>query len=644
MSAAVGRLPWRAPGWLAEVGRAGNGPVPWAGMCLTALGVGAPLGVGMAAGHPVQGALVAVGGLVASLADRVGPYPVRMRRIAAAGVFGGAGGLLVGTAINGHGWVAAAVLIVVAGASALVSTLGAVWSTTGLYLLVYAILATGPLGAIQPWWQPPLWVLAGVAWVLLLMVPGRLVFPRTVEQRRVAAVYRALAADLRMLGAEGHGTARQGVTAALDVAYEDLLAQRAAAGGRDRRLIRLVALLNQARLAAEASVALAYAGERPPPQAAAQADALAHSVLDGAAVAHNGPPKTTSPAMLALYRALDGAAGVAAGSTPDADVDVVPPARRNPLRVLAQQIGDGLAVTFAVRLMLCVGVAAVLTEVLPLQRSYWVGLAVAVVLKPDFGSVFARALQYAVGTVLGVVLSMLILAVQPPGWVSLAWVAVFALLLPYSMSRNYGLWTVFFTPLVVLLVDLVGQGGVALGEDRLLDVLLGCAIVLVLGYAPWPSSWHAGFPRNFADTAEQAARYLDQALGQRLPGTAIHAQARRQLAAMRVEFQRALAEPPRLRRAVTAWYPAIVALEWLLEAITATSVTAAGQALPVGAVTELSTAVRHTAAAARSGTPVLHEALPSPPPSLQLVRDAVRSLNDAVAEMSLRTGVSGEPA
>jgi uncharacterized membrane protein YccC len=655
VSTAAGRRPLQAPGWLAEVARSGTGPVPWAGMCLTALGVGAPLGVGTAAGHPVQGVLVAVGGLVASLADRIGPYPARMRRVAAAGVFGGAGGLLVGTAINGQGWVAAAVLIVVAGVSALVSTVGAVWSTTGLYLLVYAILATGPLGAIQPWWLPPLWVLAGVAWVLLLMVPGGLAFPRMVEQRRVAAVYQALAADLRTLGTDGHRAARQGVTAALDVAYEEVRGQRAAAGGRDRRLNRLVALLNQARLAAEASAALASAGAPPPQAAAAQADALARAVLDGTAVAHSGLPPTTGPAMVALYGALDGAARVAAGNTPDADADVPQPARRNPLRVLAQQIRDGLVVRFAVRLMLCVGVAAVFSEVLPLQRSYWVGLAVAVVLKPDFGSVFARALQYAVGTVLGAVLSMLILAAQPPGWVSLAWVAIFALLLPYSMSRNYGLWTVFFTPLVVLLVDLVGQGGVALGEDRLLDVLLGCAIVLVLGYAPWPSSWHAGFPRDFADTAEQTARYLDQALGQRLPGTAIHAQARRQLAAMRVEFQRALAEPPRLRRAVTAWYPAMVALEWLLEAITAAAVTAAGEPLPVGAVTELSTAVRHTAAAARSGTPARREALPSPPPSLQLVRDAVRSLNDAVAEMprptrhtgiapALRTGVSGGPA
>ena len=39
--------------------------------------------------------------------------------------------------------------------------------------------------------------------------------------------------------------------------------------------------------------------------------------------------------------------------------------------------------------MACTGAAAVLSDVLPLQRSYWVPLTVAIVLKPDYGSVFA---------------------------------------------------------------------------------------------------------------------------------------------------------------------------------------------------------------------------------------------------------------
>jgi len=39
--------------------------------------------------------------------------------------------------------------------------------------------------------------------------------------------------------------------------------------------------------------------------------------------------------------------------------------------------------------------------VLPPQRSYWVPLTVAIVPKPGYGSVFARALQRGSGTVVG---------------------------------------------------------------------------------------------------------------------------------------------------------------------------------------------------------------------------------------------------
>ena len=48
-------------------------------------------------------------------------------------------------------------------------------------------------------------------------------------------------------------------------------------------------------------------------------------------------------------------------------------------------------------------VAAVISQVLPLQRSYWVVLTVGIILKPDYGSVFARAVQRGVGTVVGAV-------------------------------------------------------------------------------------------------------------------------------------------------------------------------------------------------------------------------------------------------
>ena len=104
--------------------------------------------------------------------------------------------------------------------------------------------------------------------------------------------------------------------------------------------------------------------------------------------------------------------------------------------------------------MVCIGVAGVVTEVLPLQRSYWVLLTVAIVLKPDYGSVFARALQRGIGTIVGAVAGAVLLVLIHGTWLLIP-LAVLAALLPYGRSRNYGLFATFLTPLVVVLIDLL---------------------------------------------------------------------------------------------------------------------------------------------------------------------------------------------
>jgi uncharacterized membrane protein YccC len=635
-AAARARRPPRVPEWLTELAQSSGGPAPWAQMSYAVLAIAAPVAVGLAAGHLVAGVLAGVGGLLATMAGRAGPYLMRVRRVATAAVFGGAAGLLIGTAINGRGWLAVPVMIVVAGVSALLSSVGAVWSSAGMFLLIYTALGTGPIGALRPWWLTVLWFLAGVGWWLVLLVPGWLAFPRAVDQRRVAAVYKALAANLRALGTEDLGAARRRAIAALNLAFEEVLDQRAAASGRDRELALLMSLIRQARLAAEAAAGLDYLGERPPPQAAALADALADAVLDNAAVPAIEAPPTLSRAMLALYRALNQAADDISGRTAplpgaigDADWPRVP---ARPLPVLAGQVGRGFAGMFAIRLMLCIGVATVLSQALPLQRSYWVPLTVAVVLRPDLGSVFARALQSAAGTVIGASVGALILASRPPDQLVVIWLALFALAPPYGMSRNYGLFTVFFAPLVVLLIDLLGNDGWRLAQTRLIDALIGCGIALFIGYAPWPSSWQGSWRPDFASAVGAIADYLDQAVGQGARGTAPQARARIQLATLETGFQWAMAEPQWTRQRAMAWQPAVAALERLLEAVTATAVTTAGQPSSGTGVSEVSAALRQIADAVRSGTPALPQALPSEP-SLKPVIDAARSVTGALDEM-----------
>ena len=623
-----------APAWLVETVRPRPAPVPYGLMARAALAVGAPLALGFAAHKIALGLLPAIGALLAVVVDIGGPYPARARRVTSAMIAGGVPGVMLGSLIHGTGWISVVVLVAVAGVSSLLAAAGSIASVTGLQLLVYTSFGTGPLGALQPWWHAPVLLLAGAAWALLLMVPGWLLFPRAVEQRSVAAVYQALAAELGAAGSPQFAESRLAVTTALNAAYDQLLSVRAVSSGQDRRLTPLVALLTQIHLIAEAAAAVAAEGRQVPPAVISAAERLAEAVRSGAAPPAIPPPWRDSPGAQALSEALAGAARLLTGEhTTDAGIDR--PGLRDRLGQMADQLRGGRLIWLStVRLMTCIGVAAVMSEILPLQRSYWVVLTVAIVLKPDLGSVFARAVQRGLGTVVGVVLGAAILAAVPPGWLLLLPVAVLAALLPYGRSRNYGLMSTFLTPLVVLLLDLLDRTGWGLAEARLIDTLLGCAIVLVIGYAPWPLSWYAHLPTQFADTVGAVCAYLEQALVVRSPDRRwLRRRASRALSDLRAEFQRTMSEPPAVSRGATAWWPAVVGLEEVMDAVTAAAVAADRGVAPPSPrrVRELTAALKDVATAARSRAKPAEPAVEAGGDGLSQVAEAVRRVQASLA-------------
>ena len=516
---------WAAvvPDWLAEVVRPKPAPLPWPDMIRAALAICVPLSVAFAVGRGTIGVLPAMGGLMGTMSDTGGSYVNRVKRVTAAAVLGGAAGLAIGSVIHGHGWIAVLALTLVAGVSGAISALGDIGSATGLQLLVYTTLGLGPLGAQRPVWHTVAGFVVGAAWALILILPGWLLSPHGQEERDVAAVYQAVAALLSS-PPEEFAARRQALTGALSTAYDTLLRGRSTAAGRSRAAMRLIALLNASHLLAEAAAALGVAGTPPPPAVVAAVAGLADAIRSGTPPPAIPPAWDDSPGAVALRDAMAGVARLLSGGWAPA-----PPARermsgRERLarryerlvgvldRVVEAFGGGTLTRLFTVRLMICIGVAGVVTEVLPVQRSYWVPLTVALVLKPDYGSVFGRAVQRAIGTIVGAVAGAVLLVLVHGTWLLIPF-AVLASLLPYGRKRNYGLMTTFLTPLVVVLIDLLSPAGWRLAEDRLIDSLIGCAIALVIGFAPWPMTWYAHLPREFAEAALDVARYMEEALG-----------------------------------------------------------------------------------------------------------------------------------
>jgi uncharacterized membrane protein YccC len=719
------RLADAMPDWLIKAARPKPVPVPWGAMVRAALAVGLPLSVGVVVGDRDIGLLVALGGLIGTIIDTGGPYVVRVKRMVIAAVLGGVVGLVIGMVIHHRGWVAVTSLVVVAGVSALISRLGSTGSVTGLTLLAFTSLGLGPFGTLRPWWLVALWYGVGVAWALLLLVPGWLLSPRSAEQDAVAAVYHALADDLRAGDNDRTAETRLAVTAALNTAYDTLLTARATAGGRSRRMTHLMAVLIASSRVSDAVIMLRRERTQAPSLVADTLDRLADLIaaglprpgrppprgprLDGPPLdmlrsmsqpwvdeqsrGHHGvvlhwtsqegdkgrrsgkpqserqdeeraaggcenagrrtadqesaepmrpvppilPPWGSSPGSVELRDALAVLVRAIAW-TPATAPELAPRTRlveraRAVLDTLFDQLRGGrFGWTSTLRLMVCVGIAAVASEILPLQRSYWVVLTVAIVVKPDYGSVFVRAVQRGAGTVVGAVLGAVILVAVPYGPWLLVPIAVLAAAYPYGRLRNFGLGATFITPVVVLLIDQLAPTNWRLAEDRLVDTLIGCAIVLLVGYALWPSSWHSHLPRQFAAALRAICPFTEAAL---IPdwdsaagsgGRQLRRKAYRALGDLQAQYQQAMSEPAPVSRRASAWWPAIVALDEVVDAATATGVGIrhGAPAPSPDAVHHLTEALYGVADAIDAGVPPQVGELPDG--ALKPVTDAVRPL------------------
>ncbi|WP_432028469.1 FUSC family protein [Streptomyces sp. 1222.5] len=600
------------PDWLVRNLRPQQAPVNRAAVARAALAMALPLAAGLAAGRPEYGALASMGALSGVIGDTADAYRMRILNIAVPQLFG-AVGVTLGTLVYGHGWYAVAVVTAVALVSGMISTIGAVASVSGLLLLLNCVVGAG-LPLPSPWWLAPVLMTGGGLLVLLLALLAWPLRSGVPERAAVADTYRTAAALLAVSGTdrtEEYDEARRTVTQSLNQSYDLILARRARHHGRSPELTRMLAQLNAITPVIEAAPAAHLAGRPLPPQTARALHHLAHAVETG----QTGPtaldlPVPTTETGRAVDHALRHAADVVAA--PDVDPRGIDDRLGRPAalgirtaRAARNVVLSANSWRYGLRLALCIGIAQSLVSLVPVARSYWVALTITFVLKPDFGSVFSRALLRAVGTVAGLVVAAVVLAAVPEGWGDVAVMLVLAPLIPALTPRGYGYQTAAITPAILLLSDILNQQGTALLLPRLADSLLGCAIALVAGYLLWPESWHARVGDRLADAVADTAAYVEGAFGTDTDPAARARMRRRlyrDLSVIRTEFQRALTEPPPTGRRAAAWWPLVVAVERIVDATTAARVrvrhgAAAPSAVEIAQVTlqlrELSKGVRN---------------------------------------------------
>ncbi|MFM9580413.1 FUSC family protein [Streptomyces caniscabiei] len=578
------------PDWLVRNLRPQPAPVNRPAVARAAIALTLPLALGLAAGRPEYGALASMGALSGVISDTAAAYRMRLLKIAVPQLFA-AVGITLGSLAYGQGWVTVGVLTGVALVSGMISSIGAVASVSGLLLLLNSVIGAG-LPMPGPWWLAPLLMTGGGLLVLtlaLLAWPLRAGVP---ERASVADTYRKVADLLATMttdtpaapdARDSYDDARFLVTQSLNQSYDLVLARRARHHGRSPELVRLLAQLNAITPLVEAAPAVRQSGRPLPAEIPVAVRHLAEAVQTG----YSGPlglrlPEPGSETGRAVDQALRHAADVAGEKSPDALKKAGDRAGRPaPLGVRALRVARNVALSgtswrYGLRLALCVGIAQALVSLVPVPRSYWVALTITFVLKPDFGSVFSRALLRALGTVVGLVVAAAILTEVPRGWWDVPVMLLLAPLIPVFTPRGYGYQTAAITPVILLLSDTLNHQGADLLVPRLVDSLMGCAIALVAGYLLWPESWHARVGDRLADAVADTAAYVERAFGQTPADPADRARTRRRLyrdlSTIRTEFQRALTEPPPVGRRAAAWWPLVVAVERIVDATTAARV------------------------------------------------------------------------
>ena len=146
------------------------------------------------------------------------------------------------------------------------------------------------------------------------------------------------------------------------------------------------------------------------------------------------------------------------------------------------------------RYALAVGIAGTAGVLIGVDHANWAMAAAAVPLavidssKPSEvhpGPVLNRALHRTIGTMVGLALTAVLLAIDP-GPTAIALVAI-VLLLPTElfMARHYAIAIGFFTPLVLLMTELADPTDPARmllyrGIDTVIGVVVGVAVALLV--------------------------------------------------------------------------------------------------------------------------------------------------------------------
>lgn len=570
--------------WLKEMAKIN--PVKWnfSRSFRAAIAVALPMAIGYATNMLAYAMWISMGAMFHSISERDAPYSFTIRKILITAPIGASGFLMGYLGVIGLDWIWIVVVMSLLGfCLAIVSGYS---STVSVGCLQFMVMSAVSLGnpAIGDFWKNSLLLLCGSLFYLVLLFIEKLIRPQQIRKDAIEKVLRSL---IEICQAKLDNKDIENFRLQFNLKYQNLynlmLQTRYQALGHSHDLDQTAEVVQNLDNIFAALMAQENMDE------VLQLKVQLQRIAD--AFKENAPFETldtvdSEPSNMLndLTLALWGKAHLPAGTAQPAQ----PPQKSLNYRLMLQKLAPGQATLRSAKaLALCTAIGYSIRWVDQASHWYWVPMTVAIVMKPDLGSIFVRAVQRTVGTAAGVVIGSFILAMLPVGPLFILVMAAISFVLPWLAPRNYALTAFAITPLVLVLIDFISHGGHSFdyASLRLVDTLIGCAIVLIFGYLLWPRRHSSELDQAMNKARQGVAHYLELVLANRLHpvGSALN-EARRaaygQLVDMRAALQKSMAEPPPAGYEAAAWFPLVACAARLCDAITVYSASASTQPDP----------------------------------------------------------------
>jgi hypothetical protein len=138
---------------------------------------------------------------------------------------------------------------------------------------------------------------------------------------------------------------------------------------------------------------------------------------------------------------------------------------------------------YALRLTLCLAIAAVLKALWPEHHLHWITLTVGLLTDRQANLLPVKTTQRTLGTAIGVLVAALLFSHALPVWIIVVTIAVFAGARQVLRVRNYLAYSIVMTPLVIVIMDAGGDTEPGVLLDRLVATLIGAVLVVLAGLA-----------------------------------------------------------------------------------------------------------------------------------------------------------------